>query len=72
MVSIRDFGIDRLPEEDRLLLARQILESLRSPPGVMSDAELDAEEDRRDAELDDHPEIAVTNEQFWARLDKQK
>jgi putative addiction module component (TIGR02574 family) len=72
MVSIRDFGIDRLPEDERLLLARQILDSLHSPPGTMSEAELEAEEDRRDAELDAHPEIALTHEQFWARPDKRK
>jgi putative addiction module component (TIGR02574 family) len=70
MVSIQDYGIDRLPEDQRLLLARQILESVSSQQAEMSDEELDAEAARRDAELDANPELALTEEQFWAQLER--
>lgn len=69
MVSIQDYGIDRLSTEQRLLLARQILESVSSQRMEMSDEELDQEASRRDAELDANPELALTEEQFWARLE---
>ena len=72
MVSIKDFGIDKLPEDQRLELAFQIWESLSNPPpGVWDEDELLAEELRRDEELDRHPERAITLEQLKARLEKR-
>lgn len=41
MVSIKDYGIDKLPEDQRLELANQIWESLTEPPpGIWDEAEL--------------------------------
>ena len=71
MVSIQDYGIDRLPTDERLLLARQILESLNTQADL-SDEELDAEAARRDAELDANPELALSHEQFWAELERRR
>lgn len=72
MVSIQDYGIDKLPEEQRLDLAKQILRSLTSPPGMMSEEDADAEAQRRDAELDAHPEMALSEVEFWAKLEKRR
>mgnify|MGYP003386166767 CR=1 FL=1 len=72
MVSIKDYGIDKLSAADRLELAQQIWESLDDcPPGVWDEAELEAEEARREAELDAHPERALTYEEFRRALDKK-
>ena len=56
MVSMQDYGIDKLPEDQRLDLAKQILGSLTSPPGMMSEEEALAEALRRDACMID-PEL---------------
>lgn len=72
MVSIKDYGIDKLPEDQRFELAKQILGSLALPPGIMSGEDADAEARRRDAELDAHPELALSEEVFWARLEKRR
>ena len=72
MVSMQDYGIDKLPEDQRLDLAKQILGSLTSPPGMMSEEEALAEALRRDAELDAHPEMALSEEEFWAKLEKRR
>lgn len=51
-----------LPEEQRALLAASILDSL---PGILSDQDEGvAEALRRDAELDAHPEQALSLEQL--------
>ena len=72
MVSIKDFGIDKLPEDQRLELANQIWKSLSdAPPGIWDEAELEAEELRRNEELDLHPERALTLEQLRAHIEKR-
>jgi putative addiction module component (TIGR02574 family) len=72
MVSIKDYGIDKLPEDQRLELANQIWESLSdTPPGIWDEDELAAEELRRNEELDLHPERALTLEQLRARIEKR-
>ncbi len=71
MVSIKDYGIDKLPENQRIELANQIWESLDSwPPGMWDAGELATEEKRRNEELDQHPERALTLEQLRARVEK--
>jgi putative addiction module component (TIGR02574 family) len=71
MVSIKDFGIDKLSESDRIELANQIWDSLEpAPPGIWNKDELAAEEARRNEELNQHPERALTLEQLRARIEK--
>ena len=73
MVSIKDFGIDKLPEDQRRELANQLWDSLRgSTLPSTSEEEWDEEAARRDAELDAHPERALTHEEFWDRLEGRK
>ena len=51
-----------LPESERAKLAARLLESL--PPILHDEDEGMAEALRRDAELDAHPEMEITIEQF--------
>jgi putative addiction module component (TIGR02574 family) len=69
MVSMKDLGIDKLSVADRLALANEIWESIGDMPGIWDEEELAAELERRDKELDEHPERALTLEQLRARLD---
>ena len=69
MVSMKDLGIDKLSVADRLALANEIWESIGDIPGIWDEEELAAELERRDKELDEHPERALTLEQLRARLD---
>ena len=59
--SMRELGIDQLSPEQRISLALEIWESLGDdhPTGVLTPSQL-AELKRRDAELEAHPEIALT------------
>jgi putative addiction module component (TIGR02574 family) len=73
MVSITDYGFDKLPDDQRRELANQLWDSLRTlPKQYASEEEWDAECERRDAELDAFPERALSHEEFWARLDGRK
>lgn len=71
MVSIKDFGIDKLSEDQRRHLANELWDSLRNlPVQFATTEEWDAETERRNAELDAHPERALSHEEFWARLER--
>jgi putative addiction module component (TIGR02574 family) len=63
--TMKDFGIDRLSASQRIALALEIWESLDEarPPAKLT-AEQQAELARRDAELDETPEIAMTWQQI--------
>jgi putative addiction module component (TIGR02574 family) len=69
MVSMKDLGIDKLSVADRLALANEIWESIGDMPGIWDEDELDAELERRNKELNEHPERALTLEQLRARLE---
>ncbi|WP_425619221.1 addiction module protein [Anatilimnocola sp. NA78] len=66
---MKDLGIDKLSVADRLALANEIWESIGDMPGIWDEEELAAELQRRDKELEEHPERALTLEQLRARLD---
>lgn len=59
--TMSELGIDRLPPDERRALAEEILRSLEADRLT---AEQRAELQRRDAELDAHPERALTWEQI--------
>lgn len=61
-----ELGIDRLSPDDRRALAEEILRSLE-PERLTPDQR--AELARRDAELDAHPERALTWEQIRAAVE---
>ncbi len=68
--TMKDLGIDRLSPEQRVALALEIWESLGDarPSGGLT-PEQRSELARRDAELDAHPEIAMTWEQVRASVE---
>jgi putative addiction module component (TIGR02574 family) len=69
--TLKDLGIDKLPIERQLAIAHEIFESVYGPPpGMMSEEEAWAEAERRDRELDEHPERALSLEQLLERLGK--
>jgi putative addiction module component (TIGR02574 family) len=69
-VTMRDFGIDGLNPEERIALALEIWESLGDArPAARLTAEQRAELDRRDAELEANPGIAMTWEQIRASVE---
>ena len=57
-----------LPETERALLADVLWESLSANFGAMTDDELYAELERRDAELEKDPSAAIP----WSELEKQE
>ena len=63
--TIKDLGIDKLSPEDRMALAFEIWESLddQRPTYRLSNQQR-AELTRRNAELDAHPELAMTWKQI--------
>jgi len=63
--TMKDFGIDQLPPEERIALALEIWDSLGNarPAGQLT-TERREELARRDAELDANPGIALTWEQI--------
>lgn len=67
--TMKALGIDRMTPDERIALALEIWESLDDdrPPTRLTDTQR-AELARRDAELDAHPEIALTWEQFQAGI----
>lgn len=64
--TMSELGIDRLSPDDRRALAEEILRSLE-PERLTPDQR--AELARRDAELDAHPERALTWEQIRAAVE---
>src|SRR5262249_35716391 len=68
--TMKDLGIDRLSAKQKLALALEIWESLGDdrPPGPLSENQR-ADLARRDAELEAHPEIALTWEQIRASVE---
>lgn len=69
--TMKELGIDRMSPDDRVALALEIWQSLADdrPRGLLS-PEQKAELARRDAELDNHPEIALSWEQIRATVDR--
>jgi putative addiction module component (TIGR02574 family) len=57
-----------LPETERALLADELWESLSPSDEVMTDDQLYAELERRDAELEKDPSAAIP----WAELEKEE
>lgn len=71
--TVCDLGIDKLSQEDQLALAREIIESIYGgPPGMMTEEELDELCERRDREMDENPEMVLSEEEFWKRVDRRK
>jgi putative addiction module component (TIGR02574 family) len=68
--TMKDLGIDQLNPEQRIALALELWESLSDtrPPGGLT-IEQRAELDRRDAEDDANPRIALTWEQIRASIE---
>jgi putative addiction module component (TIGR02574 family) len=66
--TMSELGIDRLPPDDRRVLAEEIFRSLE--PERLTEGER-AELARRDAELDAHPERALTWEQIRAAVERR-
>jgi putative addiction module component (TIGR02574 family) len=66
--TMSELGIDRLPPEERRALAEEILRSLE--PERLT-PEQQAELFRRDAELDEHPERALTWEQIRTAVERR-
>lgn len=59
--TMKELGIDQLSPADRVELALEIWESLDPPPLKTNlTSEQRAELARRDAELEAHPELAIT------------
>ena len=71
-VTMRDLGIDKLADADRIALALEIWESLddRRPSAALSPAQVE-ELARRDAELDADPGSALTWEQIRAEVESR-
>ena len=67
--TMTDLGIDKLPADQRRALAHEIWDSLDDAQAVppISDA-FRAELDRRDAEMDANPGIAITWAEMRAKL----
>ena len=66
--TMSELGIDRLPPDERRVLAEEILRSLE--PERLT-PEQHAELVRRDAELEAHPERALTWEQIRAAVERR-
>ncbi|MEX1229695.1 MAG: addiction module protein [Planctomycetaceae bacterium] len=68
--TMKDLGIDQLSPEQRVTLALEIWESLGdTPPRTRLSEEQRTELVRRDAELDAHPERALTWEQIRSSIE---
>lgn len=67
--TMKDLGIDKLPADQQIALAREIwagFDDARVVP-LLSDA-LKAELERRDAEMDANPGVALTWPEMRAKL----
>ena len=68
--TMKDLGIDRLQPEQKIALALEIWDSLESPrPGGNLTEAMWREIDRRDAELDANPALAITWGEMRARIE---
>jgi putative addiction module component (TIGR02574 family) len=72
MSSMKDFGIDRLSNDEKIALALEIWDSLDEDRAVhpLSPAE-SAELDRREAELDADPSKGLTWEQIRSSIESE-
>ena len=71
-VSMKDFGIDRLSDDDKIALALEIWESLDESRPVLPLSEAEsAELDRREAELVADPSRALSWEQIRSRIESE-
>ena len=71
--TMRELGIDRLSPEQRVALALEIWESLGDVrPTSRLTPEQRAELLRRDAEMEAHPENALTWQQIREYIDRKK
>lgn len=70
--TMKDLGIDTLSADQRIALAFEIWESLGEdrPRPNLTDEQY-AEILRRDAELDAHPELEMTWEEFRASIEDE-
>lgn len=59
-----------LPPEDRLRIAQELWNSLPEESQFEFDEEFWAEMDRRQQELKDHPEIALTHEEVMESIEE--
>ena len=68
--TMKDFGIDRLPPDQRAALALELWDSLgdQHPPAPLTAAQRDTLA-RRDAELDADPGRTLTWQQIRARVE---
>jgi putative addiction module component (TIGR02574 family) len=71
--AMKELGIDQMSPQQRMALALEIWESLGAerPPIELSAAQR-GELARRDAELEAHPEIALTWDQIRAGIEDPK
>ena len=61
-----------LPREEKLRLVNMLWDDLHASAVVrFSDAEMD-EIRRRDREMQEHPERALTLDQMWAKIDEKR
>lgn len=69
---MKSLGIDRLSASERIDLALEIWESLGDErPGCQLTDEQRAELRRRDAEMDAHPDIALTWAEVRAHIERK-
>jgi putative addiction module component (TIGR02574 family) len=67
--AMRDFGIERLNEDDRLALAEKIWESVYGAPPVPKFTPEHLQElQRRDAEMQANPNLGLSHEEVKAHL----
>lgn len=67
--TMKNLGIDRLSPDERIALALEIWESLEDQPIPAMTPVLRGELANRDAEMENHPEIALTWEQIRASVE---
>jgi len=71
-VTMRSLGIDDLPAEDRLALARELWESVASEqPNAILDESRRTELRRRVREDDQSPDDSIPWDDVWARVEQR-
>ena len=68
-ISIDD--IQKLPVADQLSIAEQIWDGLLESGSLVQDWQIEVVR-KRAAELDANPEIALTSEEMWAKVDQRR